>query len=202
MRNAGLVLAGGASRRFGREKALAVFAGRPMIAAVCDVLRRGCEPVGVNAPSASAAATWAREAGLAVVPDEAAAAGGPLVGVLSGLRWALGQGLDGLVTAPCDLPRLPRDLVARLTAATSRSRGSVAVHGEDVVEPLCALWPAAVLAMLEDALRGERHSAARAIVDALQFKRVGFESSDAFLNVNAVADVARADAKQERADSG
>jgi molybdopterin-guanine dinucleotide biosynthesis protein A len=36
----GLVLAGGRSSRFGREKAAALVAGRPMIAWVLDVLSR------------------------------------------------------------------------------------------------------------------------------------------------------------------
>jgi molybdenum cofactor guanylyltransferase len=57
------------------------------------------------------------EFGLPVLPDSLPDHPGPLAGVLAGLDWAAERGAEAIVTAAADTPFLPRDLVARLTAA-------------------------------------------------------------------------------------
>jgi molybdopterin-guanine dinucleotide biosynthesis protein A len=185
VRIAGLVLAGGRSSRFGREKAMATFRGEPLIAHVARVLARGCERVATNAPVGGGAAAWAEARGLPRVPD-AETHQGPLFGVLAGLRWATADGCDLLVAIPCDLPLLPADFVARLCGCDEG--GAVACDAEGVVQPLCSAWPVELRGALEAELaRG--HPPARAVVERLNFRKVGFCEARAFWNINTPADL-------------
>ncbi len=174
----GLILAGGRSSRFGREKAAADLGGRPLIAWVADVLGRA-DLLAVNAPPGSAAHGFAQARGLACVPDAPEAEPGPLTGVRAGLRWAAAAGADWLVTAPCDTPFLPSDMVAVLAAG--RSAGGAVALTPAGLQPLCALWPIAALARLE----AEReHAPVRQVLAALQAARVPFDDDGAFANLN------------------
>jgi molybdopterin-guanine dinucleotide biosynthesis protein A len=186
---AGLVLCGGRSRRFGREKALAKLEGRPLISFPIEALRRGCASVAVSAPACSGAARWAGAHGLDVITDGAGCYGGPLFGVLAGLRWAVSQETDFLITTPCDLPCLPCDIAQRLSGGVAHERGVVAVDSGGVVQPLCAAWPPAALGALERALESGGHPAARDVVRDLGFQKLRFDEADAFINVNAPGDL-------------
>jgi molybdopterin-guanine dinucleotide biosynthesis protein A len=180
----GLVLAGGRSRRFGREKAMAELDGRPMIAAVADRLMRGCAAVAVNAPPGSGAAAWAAAHGFALAPDREGDPDGPLSGVRAGLAWARGQGGQWLVTAPCDTPFLPQDYVARLASGGAPAVAETAEGGQW----LCALWPVAALEPLERWL-ASGHGKVEAFLDACGAARVRFDDASAFANVNRPEDL-------------
>lgn len=179
------MLAGGRSRRFGREKALVEVGGRPMIAAVAQVLARGGAAVAVNAPDGSGAAAWARGEGLELVPDRPGDPDGPLSGVRAGLEWARARGAEWLVTAPCDTPRLPDDYVARL-AAPGLPAAAETVEGGHW---LCAIWRVSDLEALERWLaRG--HGKVEAFLEACAAARVRFDDPAAFANVNRPQDLA------------
>jgi molybdenum cofactor guanylyltransferase len=99
----GFVLAGGASRRMGRDKALIEFEGRPLIAWAVDRLKQVCPHVTIcrNRPDLRCFAE--------VVPDLAGVSG-PAAGVGGGLAvcredWAL--------FTPVDVPLVPADLLRR-----------------------------------------------------------------------------------------
>ena len=80
-----------------------------------------------------------------MLPDEAPL--GPLSGILAGLRWAAPLGATALVSAPCDGPFVPPDLVPRLCLAAEGGRPAMAACGPDL-HPTCALWPIGLLAPL------------------------------------------------------
>ena len=106
MKVTGLILAGGLGRRMGgRDKGLQPFRGRPMAAWAIERLAPQVDTLLVNAnqnPASYAAF------GYPVVPDRIAGFAGPLAGLHAGLS-ACETPL--LVTAPCDSPFLPEDLV-------------------------------------------------------------------------------------------
>lgn len=118
---AGLVLAGGLSRRMGgRDKALASWAGQPLLAHALQRLAPQVGPLLVshNRADAEVLALAARH-GASVVPDTRPGHRGPLAGLLAALEHLAGRpdAPPWLAAVPCDAPRLPADLVARLVAA-------------------------------------------------------------------------------------
>jgi molybdopterin-guanine dinucleotide biosynthesis protein A len=189
-RIAGLVLAGGRSRRFGRDKALADFRGRPLIAWSLAALRPHVAALGVGGPVSLAA-----ELGVEAVPDAPGAPGGPLAGVLAGLVWAARRGGAHLATAPCDTPFLPPDLVPRLAAAIG-PRPVVAVRAARV-HALCALWRADAAAPLAALIRAGKQLSMQALIDALGGGYADFEDEAAFANLNTPEDFAAAEVTQQ-----
>src|SRR5947209_13773900 len=104
----GVVLAGGqGSRMGGVDKGLQPFRGRPMVA---HVLERLAPQVGTVLVNANRNIDAYEAFGYRVIADEIEGFAGPLTGFERGLAHAV---TPLLVTAPCDSPFLPADLVDR-----------------------------------------------------------------------------------------
>jgi molybdopterin-guanine dinucleotide biosynthesis protein A len=187
-RLAGLILAGGRSSRLGREKAVAVWRGAPLIAHVAGRFF-GCEGPAVSARLASAAAAWAMATGLPVLPDPKGAPDGPLTGIREGLRWAARLGLDRLAVAPCDTPALPGDLFAQLSARLRPEVSAVVAETPDGLQPLIAILridPA--LRALEQLMAQGAHPPVRTLYAATDAIPVPFADGAPFLNLNRAQD--------------
>ena len=121
----GAVLAGGQSRRFGSDKALAELDDRPLIAHAAAAL----------APHVETVAICGRAFGDYVALTDRPAPGlGPLGGLAAALRHAANAGYDAVLSIGCDIPTLPRNLVDALLAAGA----PVAARAM----PICGLWRA------------------------------------------------------------
>ncbi len=186
----GLVLAGGRSTRFGQEKAVAQWRGAPLVSHVAGVLAEGCGLVAVNAAPGSGAAAFAAETGLPLLPDPPGVAAGPLAGVLAGLRWLERGAGDLLVTAPCDTPALPDDLVLRLCRALHPEAGAAYVRDVGRAHPLCAVWRADAAGLVEALAAGADHPPVLKALEALNAAVAPAPDAAAFANVNTLADLA------------
>ena len=137
----GLVLAGGRGQRMGGvDKGLQPWCGRAL---VDHVLARFAPQVAQGLISANRHAEAYAARGWPVLADAADDFPGPLAGILSGLRAAR---TAWLAVVPCDAPRLPTDLVARLAAGIGSEDVGAVVQREMadrgvVVEPVCCLLP-------------------------------------------------------------
>ncbi len=104
----GVVLAGGASRRMGRDKAFLDLGGRPLIAHVLERMAEVCAETLIEANDRSRYA----DLGARVVPDIF-----PGVGVLGGLHAGLAAAQHDLILAVgCDMPFLNPDLLRAFVA--------------------------------------------------------------------------------------
>jgi molybdenum cofactor guanylyltransferase len=113
----GIVLAGGQGRRMGgADKGLVELDGRPMVAHVLARLAPQVDEVLINA---NQNADRYGAFGYPVVADAVGGFAGPLAGLHAGMTRAT---RELVVTAPCDSPFFPEDLVARLAQALA-SRG-------------------------------------------------------------------------------
>lgn len=180
----GAILAGGASSRFGADKAMADLAGTPLIVRVAHAL--GAPALAVVGNPAGAALLGAKS-----LCDPPNAVRGPLAGVLAALDWAEASNADWLVTAPCDTPLLPRDIAMRLIEA-GESAGANAAHactGEGV-HALCAAWRPRLAPVLRAHFEAGVHPPVRAL--APEAVLVTFHDEQAFVNVNTADDFARA----------
>jgi len=145
---AGLVLAGGGSRRFGDSpKAFALLAGKPLIAhALRPLALLEHKAINANHNEAEFAAF-----GTPIVPDIIPDAG-PLGGVHAGLAWASAlAGIKWLATIAVDTPFLPEDFIKRL--ASSRDAEAIIVATRTDQSPVCALWDLQQLPDVDFALK-------------------------------------------------
>jgi len=118
----GLILAGGrGSRMGGVDKGLQLLGGIPMAAHVIATLAPQVASLIINANrNLKAYAAF----GVPVWPDESDDFAGPLAGIQAGLRHCQ---TPYLVTAPCDSPFLPADLVSQLFVALQYANADLAV---------------------------------------------------------------------------
>jgi len=100
---AGIILAGGQSSRFGRDKALFDFQGRPLIACVIDAFSGTARRIIVSvSPGTSTAFMEALGDSVVLVEDDS-----PFEGPLVGLSKAVELVTEDIVLlAPCDMPFL------------------------------------------------------------------------------------------------
>ncbi|MGD9299477.1 molybdenum cofactor guanylyltransferase MobA [Thiohalocapsa sp.] len=183
----GLILAGGAGRRMGgRDKGLVELNGRPLVAWTAAALRPQAGRLWISANR-----NTERYASLAerVIVDRLAGYQGPLAGIAAAL--AVLQ-TPWLLTSPCDTPRLPADLGARLASAlTANPTADLAIAADcERRHPLHALLPAHLAARLEAYLSGGGRSV-RGWLDLLNPAVVTFnDGARAFANLNSLEDLA------------
>jgi len=146
----GVVLAGGLGRRMGGvDKGLQLLDGRAMVAHVIARLAPQVDETLVNANQNQ---EQYQSFGCRVVPDAIGGFAGPLAGLHRGLSEAAHP---LVVTAPCDSPFLPLDLVARLRAPVDAGRAVLAVARTGAqVHPVFALCRRDLLAHLTAFLDG------------------------------------------------
>ena len=122
----GVILAGGAGRRMGGvDKGLQELDGQPLVQRVLVRLAPQVDSVLISANR-----NRERYAGFGcpVLGDTIPGYAGPLAGLQAALAHA---GTPLLVSAPCDSPFLPADLVARLRAALEAKAADLAVARAD-----------------------------------------------------------------------
>ncbi|GAC1407301.1 MAG: molybdenum cofactor guanylyltransferase MobA [Burkholderiaceae bacterium] len=116
----GLVLAGGRGTRMGSvDKGLQLFNGLPMALHVVHRLQSQVDEIMINANRNLA---QYKAFGMPVWPDAMADFPGPLAGLQVGLMKCP---TPYLVTAPCDSPLLPLDLVPRLADGLQANQSDV-----------------------------------------------------------------------------
>jgi molybdopterin-guanine dinucleotide biosynthesis protein A len=187
----GVILVGGASRRYGHDKAMARLAGIPMV-------QRVAAQVADQVSMLTASGTGRPGLHLPVIPD-AMPHGGPLPALLSILTWADERKLELVATFSCDTPFLPSDLVVRLRRALEPDRDcAVALHG-GTAHPTCALWKTSALPKIQAAL----DSGVRSLHGALAYLKacaadfsdlIEGPGGDPFFNINSQSDMAEAQA--------
>jgi molybdopterin-guanine dinucleotide biosynthesis protein A len=187
----GVILVGGASRRYGEDKAMARLAGIPMV-------QRVAAQVAGQVSILTASGTGRPGLNLSVIPD-AVPRGGPLPALLSILTWADEHKLDLVATFSCDTPFLPSELVTRLRAALKPDRDcAVALH-RGAAHPTCGLWRTSALEKIQAAFdagtRSLHGSLAHLKACSADFSDLGEgPGGDPFFNINSRADMAEAQA--------
>jgi molybdopterin-guanine dinucleotide biosynthesis protein A len=184
----GVILAGGrGSRMGGVDKGLQPFRGAPM---ALHVMMRLQPQVGALMINANQNLAPYEAFGIPVWPDELQGFAGPLAGLQTALNHCE---TEYLVTAPCDSPFLPSDLVARLGKAlvTQNADLAVAVTGEGdarQAHPVFCLMKSSLLPHLTLFLQdgGRKIDAWYA---SLAVAETHFANEDAFQNINTLEEL-------------
>ena len=189
---AGVILAGGLSRRMGGgDKGLRLLAGRPILDHVIARARPQVGPLVLNAngdPGRFA------EYGLPVVPDSVDGFAGPLAGVLAGLDWTAANAPDctHMISFACDAPFLPTDLVERLVhEAAGQGADLACAESGGRAHPVFGLWPLALRDDLRRAMVDEGIRKVDVWTARHRLVRVAFADQpvDPFFNANRPEDL-------------
>ena len=121
----GVILAGGASTRMGRDKALVELHDRPLVSYVADALIRVCDDIIVVGREGTLA-------GLDCVPDDSDGRLGPAAGVATALRLA---GDRPVLVSAVDQPFLRSETLERLIAG-----GESVIPQDGVLQVTCAKY--------------------------------------------------------------
>jgi molybdopterin-guanine dinucleotide biosynthesis protein A len=194
MQIAGLILAGGTSRRTGgREKAFLPVGGMPMLARIIGILTPQCGLIAISAngdPARFAAYD------LPVIADRATR--GPMSGLADSLDWfaANHPEISHVLSVPSDTPFLPDDLGTCLAAALEAGDTFCACAASGGhLHPVAGLWPLEARYALHDAVARGVYSF-HAALEGKNVARTEWNSVpvDPFYNINTLEELAYADA--------
>jgi molybdopterin-guanine dinucleotide biosynthesis protein A len=200
---AGVLLAGGQSRRMGGgDKALRLLGPQTLLDHVIDRVRPQVAALVLNANGDPL--RFARY-GLPVVPDSIADFAGPLAGILAGLDWAAANRPDCalVVSLATDAPFLPADLVARLVEGMTDAGAELACAAScGQPHPVIGLWPVHLREALREAVVAEGIRKVDLWTARYRLATVPFPDEiggvDPFFNANRPADLDRAAALLSR----
>lgn len=189
---AGYVTAGGASARFGRDKALAEIAGKPLLVRICelvfDTVTRDVSVIG----AASKYGKYGFRCVEDLWPGE-----GPFGGILTALLETAKRpkASPWNLILSCDMPFLTEGLLVYCVDRAKRSHADVVVpESSNGLEPLCACWRTEAIRKLqyafEDGIRKVTEAMKRVsmeIVDEKDWARFD-KSGRLFWNINTLAE--------------
>jgi molybdopterin-guanine dinucleotide biosynthesis protein A len=184
-----VVLAGGEGSRIGGGKPLVMLGENTRVERALERARAWSNRTVVSLRSADQAG----QLGLPWIAD-APGIDGPLAGLASALEWARGQGANGLLTIPCDMPFLPDELPQRLVAGIGEMGAAIAASGGNL-HPVCGLWRTAALVEVPTYCASGKRSL-RGFARHIGFAEVEWPATarDPFFNINSPADLAAAEA--------
>jgi molybdopterin-guanine dinucleotide biosynthesis protein A len=181
-----VLLAGGESRRMGKDKATVLFRGKPLWEIQLGLLRK-LEPAEIFI-SARTDPSW-RPAAVQFVAD-APPSRGPLSGLAASLAQMRGTHLLALAI---DMPFMPESYLHSLCEQIEPARG-VIPNIDDCFEPLAAIYPREAEIDFRNALKGvdfSMQSVVRHLVESGKLREVSVKGQEKnfFLNVNELSDL-------------
>ncbi|MCA9836054.1 MAG: molybdenum cofactor guanylyltransferase [Trueperaceae bacterium] len=175
------ILAGGHSSRFGRDKALYPYAGKPLLSWVAESLTDAAE-LFIIANKAYPAFDFPLYSD--IIPAQ-----GPLSGIHAGLSYSK---QDWLAVAACDMPFLTRSYWQLLMTTISSDKQIVIVEHKGRLEPLAAYYHKSCLALFEANLNQQQLSLQTIIRElkttVIPFETLGLESKT-LANINYLEDL-------------
>jgi molybdenum cofactor guanylyltransferase len=180
---AGIVLAGGASRRMGRDKATLVVRGQTLVQRVVTTVGTRCAPVFVVAAPGQALPELSAQ----ILRDEIRGVG-PLLATARGLRAAAETGAEWAFLCAVDMPHLHTRIIDELTAAAASTAADVVLPWDGRDHYLAGLYRTA-LAVRADELVAAGERSMRALVDAGDTQRIVMEQRRELTNVNTPQDL-------------
>jgi molybdenum cofactor guanylyltransferase len=205
---AGVVLAGGKSRRFrpgdggsNGNKAGAMLGSEHLLTLTMGRARKQVRDLALNINQALDFPLPDNLAHLPQLPDRPQIHAGPLAGVLAGLEWAasLRDPVTHLACFAVDTPFFPDDFVARLL--TEKDRGEIiCAENEGHHHYLASLWPVSLAGDLRRKLEDEPGLSVRSYLATRRTLFVLFpeQDFDPFFNINRTDDMTEAEKIYQR----
>jgi len=175
----GIVLCGGKSCRFGKDKGLCTLAGKLMISYPLEAMESLCDEILISTNDVRYS-----DLGYKLIPDIIKNTG-PLGGLYSALKHSSNE--NNLIVS-CDMPFVSRQLLQYIF----ENRGDAMVasaFAKGYIEPLCSYFHKDTLHPIEQMLRAEDYKLTH-LFDNVNFKKIiiddklDFYRDYLFLNVN------------------
>lgn len=180
---AAVILAGGASRRMGRDKATLPYDGTTLVERMVDILKPRCAPVFVIAAPGQALPTLDAE----VLRDEVRGVG-PLLATARGLRAAAEAGSELAFVSAVDMPLLSVDLLDQLTGPAVRLRADVVLPWDGRDHYLAGVYRTSLAPKAAELVAvGERSM--RSLVERVDTQRIVMPEQASLTNVNTAAEL-------------
>ncbi len=180
----GVVLAGGQSRRFGRDKGLYLYRDKPLFMHALEVVRPLCDEILISTNKTDPYQKFHYR----IITDTYPGCG-PLAGIHSGLSEA---SHETVLFIACDTPNVPIELYRFLLGNMASYEAIMPMH-KNGIETLCAVYDRRSLGKITKSLEAGKYK----ILDAHQSMNVryiavedeGFYSADIFHNINFRSDL-------------
>lgn len=186
---AGLLLAGGRSRRMGTDKANLVYRAdsEPQWKTAARLLRQVCGEVMISLRAEQYLKEWSDGCGQ-LLPDPPLSKG-PLTGMLNATKHAS----NGLLVLACDLPLLSVDILHGLISARGAADCIAYRSATDgLPEPLCALYERQFFDIWEAALKEDLRCPRKLLMqNASSVYLIDLPRDNALDNANSVEDFER-----------
>ena len=180
----GVILAGGRSSRFGQDKGLFHYQGKPLVQHAADIIRPLCDDLLIISNKPDQYAGF----GLTVKPDLYPGCG-PLAGIHSGLSHAA---QDTVAFIACDTPHIPSKTYAFLLQHLGDYDAIMPAHGK-FIETLCAAYQKKSLPAITRALEEKTYKILAAHLEMrVRYIPVGqedFYAPGIFHNINYPQDI-------------
>ncbi len=191
MRVLGALLAGGQSKRYGSDKALAIYRGQYLIDHALELLRPQCDAIVICGRS------YKDYESIQDIPQD----NGPLGGLNAALLYAKERHYDAVISFPCDTIKgdtIKGDTIKRTAVDCGAAMAQPFddkfwFEGEETAyfidQPVIGYWPCGLSAMLEHWLRTQKRRSMLAWIDYIDEKYGGIKAIDMgctarFININ------------------
>lgn len=175
------VLAGGFSRRFGTNKALFPYEGKPLIMYPLDLLSQQTESVHIIAKDTEIY----EELGYPVIEDISNQQT-PLVGILTGLKHSK---TDWNIFAACDMPFLTPEVFDRMRSNVTPlpENDAIVPVADERLQPMVAFYRRRLIASLKAAI--DNNLSMKDWLSERTVKQVSFQDDTPFQNINSREDL-------------
>ncbi len=184
----GIILAGGKSSRMGRDKGWIELNNKPLINYAIEALKPYCDELVISSNS-----TEYKSLGYPVYEDKIKNCG-PMGGIYSSLLYSSSR-LNMVLS--CDMPLISSELIEYILVKCIEGKLSVPIHGANLMEPLCAVYPLEAISHLKKSIEKEKLKLID-LVNSIPTEQIKIDPSqyfyhpDLFLNINKPGDLERA----------
>ncbi|NQU64906.1 MAG: molybdenum cofactor guanylyltransferase [SAR324 cluster bacterium] len=170
-----VVLAGGDSRRMGKDKSLLSIAGKPMIEHIIDQLRHNFKHLYISAADAAKYGFL----NVPVISDQKKGVG-PLMGILSSLEKS---STDLIFVTACDAPNINLPIVRKMLLSAENYDAVIPLSGNGLYEPLFAVYRKSVVDHCHELIKAGEKRVSK-LCDRIRVNYLHLESPDWYVNIN------------------
>ena len=183
---AGVVLAGGQSKRFGSPKAFALRNGIPFYQYSIKALTPLCRSITIVTRRELRHLFDKAGDTVQVIEDDPQIQGqGPLAGICSAMNAVKAE---WFIVLPVDVPYIESRVIAKLTDSIDPAFEAIVPVVDETIQPLVAIYHHSAAALVKTKLEADERSMHR-LLSAAKVKYIDFEDKRPFMNVNRPKDM-------------